>query len=105
MLFVILVLSLLFYAVYKRHQHMTLFKRLAIPGPKPNFILGNLIEIHREGLTGVFPKWTEKYGPIVGFYFGGQPHLLITDFELMRRVLIKDFNKFTNKSQVVPVNI
>lgn len=83
---------------------MTIFKRLRIPGPSPNFILGNLIDISREGLHGTFPKWTKKYGPIVGFYVGGRPQLVITDLELIRRVLIKDFNKFSNRSQSIPVN-
>lgn len=105
MLILTLLLGLLFYAIYKRHQQMTTFQKLRIPGPKPNFIFGNLIDIAREGLKGVFPKWTKKYGPIVGFYLGGNPQLLITDFELMRRIMIKDFNKFSNKSQSIPVII
>ncbi|KAG4072232.1 hypothetical protein HA402_005954 [Bradysia odoriphaga] len=102
MLILTLVLCLLFYVVYKRQQQMTIFERSRIPGPKPNFILGNLLDIGRNGLTSLFPKWTEKYGPIVGFYLGGRPQLLITDFELMRRVMVKDFTKFSNKSQTIP---
>ncbi|XP_037049098.1 cytochrome P450 3A24-like isoform X1 [Bradysia coprophila] len=101
MLLLTLLLGLLFYAIYKRQQQMTTFKRLRIPGPRPNFILGNSIDIAREGTNAVFPKWTKKYGPIVGFYLGGHPLILTTDFELMRRVLVKDFHKFSNKSELV----
>lgn len=84
---------------------MSIFKRSGIAGPRPNFIFGNAIEIAKEGLKGVFPKWTKKYGPIVGFYIGGRPQMLITDFELIRRVMIKDFHIFSNKSQCIPDGI
>ncbi len=81
---------------------MSTFKRLGIPGPRPNFILGNLIDIGREGMNGMFPKWTKKYGPIVGFFIGGRPQVLITDFELIRHVMVKDFNIFSDRSQCIP---
>lgn len=97
--FVLILLSLL---MYKRHQHMSIFTRLAIPGPKPNFIFGNAIDIASQGFSGIFPKWTKKYGPIVGFYIGGRPQVLITDFELIRRVMIKDFQVFRNRNQYIP---
>lgn len=84
---------------------MTAFKRLGIDGPKPNLIFGNLLDIARDGYIKVFPKWTEKYGPIVGFYIGGQPQVLITDFEMIRRVLIKDFHIFSNRNELIPGSV
>lgn len=53
----------------------------------------------------MFPKWTEKYGPIVGFYFGGRPQVLVTDFDLIRNILVKDFHKFSNRNQCIPGGI
>lgn len=105
MLVVTLVLLLLAILIYKRQQRMSILKRLGIPGPKPNFIFGNLIDIGFGGLNSVFPKWTEKYGPIVGFYFGGRPQVLVTDFDLIRHILVKDFYKFSNRNQCIPVNL
>lgn len=99
-----LVLVLLFVVIYQRQQVLTIFKRLRIPGPRPNFIFGNLTEISRDGLHALFPKWTKKYGPIVGFYYGGRPQLLVNDSELIRRVLVTDFRKFSERSQGIPVN-
>lgn len=98
-------LIVLSYLIYIRHQQMSTMKRLGIPGPRPNFIFGHLLEIFREGFNSLFPKWTDKYGPMVGFYIGGRPQLLITDLELIRRVLVKDFNKFSNRSEWVPGGI
>lgn len=105
MLFVALLLTLLLVLIFKRHQHMTSFKRLGICGPKPNLIFGNLLDIAEEGYLTVFPKWTKKYGPIVGFYIGGVPQVLITDFELIRRVLIRDFHIFSNRNEVIPGSV
>lgn len=105
MMFLTFALILLVILIYKRREHMLKFNRLGIPGPDPNFILGNIIEIGREGMKSVFPKWTKQYGPIVGFYIGGRPHILVSDLELIRRVMIKDFHIFTNKSQCVPGGI
>jgi cytochrome P450 len=102
MLILTLSLIVLFVAIYKRQQRLSIFKRLRIPGPTPNFIFGNLLDIGREGLHLLFPKWTKQFGPIVGFFFGGRPQIMITDLELIRRVLVKDFHKFSDRSQCIP---
>lgn len=81
---------------------MSIFERLGIPGPKPNIIFGSAIDIVREGTHVVFQKWTEKYGPIVGFYIGGLPQVLITDLDLIRQVMIKDFQLFSSRHQLIP---
>lgn len=88
--------------VYSRKRQMSTFKRLGIPGPNPNFIFGNLIELNKEGMNRIFPKWTEKYGPIVGFYIGGRPQVMTTDPELIRRMFIKDFHLFADRNQCIP---
>ncbi|XP_037049483.1 cytochrome P450 3A24-like [Bradysia coprophila] len=105
MLILALVVISLFYLIYMRQQQMSTMKRLGIPGPRPNFIFGHLIEIVSEGFNSLFPKWTKKYGPIVGFYIGGRPQLLVTDLELIRRVLVKDFQIFSNRSEWIPGGI
>lgn len=84
---------------------MTIFERLRIPGPKPNLIFGNAIDIAKQGSSKVFPNWTKKYGPIVGFYIGGRPQVLVTDLNLVRQIMIKDFNLFSTRHIVVPGGI
>ena len=81
---------------------MTLFKRLNIPGPSPNFIFGNSLKLAKDGSVRTFPKWTQTYGPIVGFYIGGHPQLLVTDPEVVHRVLTKDFAYFANRNELIP---
>ena len=46
---------------------------------------------------------TTKYGPIVGFYLGGQPQVLITDLELIKLVMIRDFDIFSKSINVMDV--
>lgn len=81
---------------------MSLFERIGIPGPRPNLIFGNSIDIAKESSYHLFPKWTKLYGPIVGFYIGGQPQVLITDFDLIRQVMIKDFHLFQGRNKLIP---
>lgn len=102
MLILTFVLCALVFLIYKRKEHMSKLKRLGIPGPDPNFLLGNIVEIGREKMHNLFPKWTKQYGPVVGFYVGGRPHLLVSDLELIRRITIKDFHIFIDKSQCIP---
>lgn len=73
-----------------------------IPGPKPHFIFGNSVEIHKEGLNRVFLKWTKQYGPIVAFYIGVRPQMLISDLNLIQQAMIKDFHLFTCRNQILP---
>ncbi|KAG4079242.1 hypothetical protein HA402_006965 [Bradysia odoriphaga] len=105
MLILTLVLVLLFFLIYMRQRRMSILKRSGIPGPKPNLIFGHLFDIGFGGFKSVFPKWTEKYGPIVGFYLGGRPQVLVTDFDMIRHILVKDFYKFSNRNQCIPGGI
>lgn len=102
MLSTVLLLTLFLFLIFKRHQQMCSLEKLRIYGPKPNLIFGNLLDIARDGYIRTFPKWTKKYGPIVGFYIGGLPQVLITDFEMIRRIMIKDFHIFSNRNEVIP---
>ena len=36
----------------------------------------------------------KKYGPVSGFYLGKQPRIIITDVEIVKGVMVKDFNNF-----------
>ncbi|XP_067145062.1 LOW QUALITY PROTEIN: cytochrome P450 3A24-like [Centruroides vittatus] len=84
-----------------RINKLSLFTKLGIPGPKPSFWTGNLKEIIEKGIN-CESEWIEKYGKIVGYFFGTRPILLIADPELLKIVLVKDFTNFMNKDVFVP---
>lgn len=87
--------------LYKRHRRMTLLRRHNIPGPPPNFLLGNSIEIVNKGILNCFKTWASTYGETFGFYLGGVPHVLTIDVELLRNVQIKDFELFWMRNLII----
>ena len=78
-----------------RYRRMTLLSRHGFPGPRPHFLFGNMLEIHAKGgLSSIYDEWHQKYGPIVGFYLGGVPNLVVADQELLKKVMVTDFTTF-----------
>lgn len=50
-----------------------------------------------QGFAGCDPGWMKKYGKVYGSYFFTQPEIVISDEELLKKVLVKDFHNFTNR--------
>uniref|UniRef100_A0A914XGG7 Cytochrome P450 n=1 Tax=Plectus sambesii TaxID=2011161 RepID=A0A914XGG7_9BILA len=71
------------------------WKRHGIDGPEGNILFGNNLEL-RKGFGVIDTEWTKKYGKVFGTIIFGQPDLVVSDLEIMRRVLAKDFSNFTN---------
>lgn len=88
--------------MWKRHKRFQKFIELGIPGPPPHWFFGHLMEVnYREGRVDpiqVKDQWLKKYGKIVGYFNGLIPNVLISDLDLLRQILIKDFNTFTNRA-------
>ncbi|XP_023237849.1 cytochrome P450 3A8-like isoform X2 [Centruroides sculpturatus] len=80
---------------------MSLFKRYGIPGPKPNFFFGNLIEFNKER-NRCTEEWLKRYGKVYGFYLGGKPFLVCNDIEFLKLILIKDTYNFCNRDTLLP---
>ena len=67
-------------------------------GPKASsLLLGNFVELMAEGTFKLFRVWTEKYGKVFGFYEGSIPTLVVADPDVVREILIKQFNKFEQR--------
>ncbi|NWQ76803.1 CP3AL protein, partial [Columbina picui] len=74
-----------------------LFKKLGIPGPKPLPFVGTTLE-YRKGVLEFDTECFQKYGKIWGIYDGRQPVLAITDPQIIKTVLVKEFySTFTNR--------
>lgn len=87
--------------LYKRYRRMTFLRRNGIPGPAPNLLFGNALELKSKGIITCYREWTEKYGKMVGFYIGGSYNVFTTDLELLREMQIKSFDKFNKKPQII----
>lgn len=103
------IVSLTIKWIYQRYRHMTLLSRNGIPGPPltslSQYIYGHLFDtgcglaIHDPRL---FTKWFAEYGPIVGFYYGYTPMIIIDDPEFYRTVMIKQFSSYPNRMKHFP---
>lgn len=96
----VLCLALIIWIV-KRYQRMSLLRRCNIPGPPPNLLLGNTVEIAKKGMGNCFDEWTRKYGKVVTFYMGGHPNILVTDTDLLREIQIRNFNSFSDRNDII----
>ncbi|XP_020607814.1 cytochrome P450 3A41-like [Orbicella faveolata] len=75
------------------------FKKLGIPGPPPWPFVGNLPEISKKpGQPFLVEKeLAEKYGRVFGYYLGRIPAYMISDVDLLKQILVKEFSKFPNR--------
>ncbi|KAH8299852.1 hypothetical protein KR044_006949, partial [Drosophila immigrans] len=97
--FIGIILGLLYYAARHRHNY---WKRRGIPHDEPSFPKGNIGDWpSKRQISAVFRDYYTKYknsgSPFAGFYFFFTKTVVITDLELVKRVLIKDFNNFEDR--------
>lgn len=98
-LLLVFVLTLYIYLKY-RYRY---WKRYGITQIPPTMLVGNLGSILRmskssaEVITDFYHYPQAKDKAAVGIYLFHTPALLIRDPELIKRVLIRDFNKFSDR--------
>lgn len=80
-----------------RWRHFSYFRRLGIPGPRPNLLWGNLMEYHSTDLYKMIGRWIENYGDIFGFYNGDVPFVVTLDLDLIEHVHVRNFKNFMNR--------
>lgn len=98
LLLIIGALTALYFYLSKSSNH---WKNLGVVCDKPSLIFGNL------GGVGQHIHWVKKIqetyekfkfgNKFCGFYFMGDPRLIILDLELIKNILIKDFNHFVDR--------
>ncbi|XP_054708885.1 cytochrome P450 3A8-like [Uloborus diversus] len=86
-----------------RWKHLQTFKKLGIPGPKPNFIFGNILELYKKGPIKCQEEWVKKHGRVLGYFYGMKPILLVTDPMILKNIFVRDFNKFINREPFNPL--
>jgi cytochrome P450 family 6 len=101
--------NILFYAVlpiaaaiyFYFKSKFSYFKNRGIPYVEPSIPLGNMQGLGSKYhladiLMNVYEKCAGK-GPVAGFYNIAVPTFLVTDLELVKNIMIKDFNSFVNR--------
>ncbi|CAF2401449.1 unnamed protein product [Rotaria sp. Silwood2] len=79
-------------------QIYNFFNRLYIPGPPPTLFFGNFSDLVKtKRLSISIKQWTEKYGPIFGYFEGHTPILVISDPDVLQDVFVKSFSNFHSR--------
>lgn len=92
-------LALYFYLKYNANY----FKRKGVPFIPSNILIGNIADLalNRADPTEMVNKWYKhpagKNLPYVGMRIFNTNIILVKDPELVKQVLIKDFNKFSDR--------
>ncbi|KAJ8680838.1 hypothetical protein QAD02_016625 [Eretmocerus hayati] len=97
-------LALLFTVYYHLTSNFDYWKKRGVKGPKPVPLLGNFADhiLGKIHLALLLKKYYEDYPneQVVGLFARKSPNLLIRDLDLVRDVLVKDFNVFRDRGRV-----
>ncbi|XP_044754602.1 cytochrome P450 6j1-like [Coccinella septempunctata] len=95
----LVILSIIFYIYMTRNfKH---WKKRKIPFLKPEPIFGNLRDVCLWKTTiGEFCRsvYETTKEPFIGFFILDEPCLMVNDLDLIRNILIKDFDHFLNRT-------
>ena len=97
LIYLISFLLLLYYLFTKNYNY---WESRGVPFEKPFFIFGNFYSIVARK-QHIFHRIRAIYNnfktPYVGIYILNQPTLLVRSPDLLKRILVKDFDKFLNR--------
>ncbi|KAI1288439.1 Thromboxane-A synthase [Halotydeus destructor] len=98
-IFVLLIVLATFWYV-KRRQKLQVLAKNGIPSAPCSLIYGHINDRYKKNVPKA-GEWHAKYGDIFGFYLGTLPMVSVLDVELLKRIQVKDFDKFTDRVQSV----
>ncbi|NP_001397406.1 thromboxane-A synthase isoform 4 [Mus musculus] len=71
-------------------------EKLGIRHPKPSPFVGNLM-FFRQGFWESQLELRERYGPLCGYYLGRRMHVVISEPDMIKQVLVENFSNFSNR--------
>ncbi|KAH8401699.1 hypothetical protein KR009_007400, partial [Drosophila setifemur] len=89
------------YLLRKWRRVMQHWQNIGIPCEEPHVLMGSLKGV--QSTRSFYDIWMDYYkkfqgtGPFAGFYFFRKPAVLVLDSSLAKHILIKEFNKFTDR--------
>ncbi|XP_061187622.1 cytochrome P450 3A24-like [Saccostrea echinata] len=75
-----------------------IFKKMGIKGPPPNILVGNHKTVAEMGTVEADMMWWREYGNVFGHFNGRSPMLVVADPEMLKEILVKQFQNFTDRA-------
>lgn len=95
-----LVLLITFLYIHIKHK-LNYWQNQQIPHKKPHLLVGNFQGLRKtHSMAELFTEYYEHFkgsGPFAGFYFIHRAAVVVLDQKLLKNILIKDFNNFTDR--------
>ncbi|KAK0405384.1 hypothetical protein QR680_017960 [Steinernema hermaphroditum] len=88
---------------FKFERKHSFWQRKGVNGPQGNFFVG-VTFLHGKGQHLLDIEWSKQYGKTYGYELLGHQCLAVTDLDTLKKVLVKDFPDFTNRTQFLPRN-
>lgn len=87
--------------VYFIKRNLNYWKKLGIPHEEPHLIMGNFKGVRTKYSIGeIVANYYSKFkgsGPFAGIYVVQRKAVVVLETELVKNILIKDFNNFTDR--------
>ncbi|GAV06340.1 hypothetical protein RvY_16350 [Ramazzottius varieornatus] len=88
--------GLIGYSVYLSIQKYEYWRKRGVPGPRAVPILNQFLDFSKKGIGGFDLGLIKKFGRVCGYYDTG-PILLVSDPEMLKDIMVKDFSVFANR--------
>ncbi|XP_054165014.1 cytochrome P450 3A21-like [Oppia nitens] len=97
----VVVVAVVIIAIYRyATRNHDYWQRLGLTGPRPLPFVGTIAYMTRTPLQELVVKWQQKYGKLYGCFYGNEPVLVVADPELIKDILVKDFDVFVDRDIV-----
>ncbi|XP_061178614.1 cytochrome P450 3A24-like [Saccostrea echinata] len=93
---IFMISSLLLFLLYTT-WNFGIFKKMGVNGPSPSLLYGNRKTIAKLGIAEADMMWWREYGDVFGHFVGRSPMLVVADTEMLKEILVKQFNNFTDR--------
>ncbi|XP_073813615.1 cytochrome P450 6A1-like [Musca autumnalis] len=98
---VYLIIAIASAIVYLLRRNLNYWKNLDIPHEEPSALMGNMNGYRTQRCMGeilaAYYRKFKGYGPFAGIFNGQRPGVVLLEKQLIKQVLIKDFNQFTDR--------
>ena len=97
---IIVTLLLLVILIYWHYQvNYTVLKKLGLSGPPPLPLIGNAksLILNAKKLHEELCKERKLYGKVYGLYVLKTPTIVVSDPEILKVILVKEFEKFHDR--------